>query len=112
MLGKKNKLTREQFDTLLRQKHKKINTSCGIFSFNEKIQVGFHASIVISKKIVKKAHERNFAKRVYYGYLSKLTHIPFYGYIVISKEGYALLLSDKDKVKDIIYDFFEKYSKK
>ena len=112
MLSRKNKLSREQFNFLLKQRKKKITTTCGVFSYKESPVDGFRTSVVVSKKVAKKAHERNYIKRVFYTFFSKYTHLSFLGYLLVSKEGYALLLSDKEKIEQILYEFFEKYSEK
>lgn len=112
MLSKENKLSREQFNFLLKQRQKRINTYCGVFSYKENSLDGFHVSVVVSKKVAKKAHERNYIKRVLYTALRKYNHLPFFGYLLVSKEGYALLLSDKKKIENTLYEFFENYSKK
>ena len=112
MLSKGNKLSREQFDLLLKQRQKKISTPCGLFSYKENNPSEFHCAVVISKKVAKKAHERNYGKRVLYTLLSKYTHLPFLGYLLVSKDGYALLLSDQKKVDECLYEFFQKYSQK
>lgn len=112
MLSKENKLSREQFELLLKQRQKKISTICGLFSYKENSGNGFHCAVVISKKVAKKAHERNYGKRVLYTLLRKYTHLPFFGYLLVSKEGYELLLSDQKKIGECLYDFFQKYSQK
>ena len=112
MLSRKKKLSREQFNFLLKQRQKRINTCCGVFSYKENPPEGFHVSVVISKKVTKKAHERNYGKRVLYTLLSKYIHLPFLGYLLVSKDGYTLLLKDQKKVDECLYEFFEKYSQK
>jgi ribonuclease P protein component len=112
MLRKENKLPREQFELLLKQKQKKVSTPCGLFSYISPPTLDFHCAVVISKKVAKKAHERNYIKRVLYTKLSKYTHIPFFGYLLVSKEGYSLIYSDQKKIEDSLYEFFQTYSQK
>jgi ribonuclease P protein component len=109
MLSKENKLSREQFDLLLKQRQKKTPTLCGLFSYIQPTTTSFHCAVVISKKIAKKAHERNYAKRVLYTILRKYTHLPFFGYLLVSKEGYTLIATDRKKLEESIYEFFQKY---
>lgn len=113
MLSKKQRLSRSQFNLLLNQKTRKITTPCGTFSYIAyPTPTLFGISVVVSKKVAKKAHERNAVRRFFYDSFFIYTKIPFFGFFVVSKEGYSLFLSDKQKVKECIYEFFKTYSEK
>lgn len=109
MLRKQNKLSREQFTQLLKEKQKKTPTVCGLFCYKLQKKEGFAIAIVASKKVVKKAHDRNYLRRVLYTYIAPYTYLPFFGYLMVSKEGYKTFLSDKKKIKESIDEFFKLY---
>lgn len=88
MLSKKNRLSRRECESLLRDKTKIFHTPSLFIRAAHKNE--FKAAVAVSKKVFKKAVERNRMRRVIYSAFNTYLDIPVH-----------ILVSAKKGIKDI-----------
>jgi len=110
MLEKKSRISKKEFNICM-SKSKIIHSN----NFYSRISFFFdfkdsHFAVVAPKKIFKKAHERNKARRIAYSFINKsLKNIKFakpFCLILFLKKSF--FNNDKEKLENEIFDFLHK----
>jgi len=100
MIAKKYKVPKQAFPKVLQGKHVFANSFKVVISPSLS-QKNAHMAVVLSKKSVKKAHQRNFIKRmIYTACQNNLKQIPIQTYIFLSSKPIVFL---KDRAKNKLF---------
>jgi len=86
MISKNNKLSKKDFDIFSEVKKKKVSNNLFSLLYNKKQDTQTKISVIISKKTIKKATDRNRIKRIVFGVLKPL---------IAQKRGFLVVIYPK-----------------